>query len=78
MSEALPVIFFLHFGHSSGFKPDLVRVEIQYLLSLADDRDSLAGLTDVVTIDTVEDLGGRHHLIKADLCQKHSMTKFFQ
>ena len=24
MSEALPVIFFLHFGQSSGFKPNLV------------------------------------------------------
>ena len=31
---------------------------------------SLAGLADVVTIDTVEDLSGRHHLVKADLCQK--------
>ena len=24
MSEALPVIFFLHFGHSSWFKPNLI------------------------------------------------------
>ena len=34
--------------------------------------DPLAGLTDVVTVDTVEDLCGRHHLVEADLGQKQN------
>ena len=38
--------------------------------------DPLAGLTDVVTVDTVEDLCGRHHLVEADLGQKqHNFNK---
>ena len=31
---------------------------------------SLAGLTDVMPIAALEDLGGRHHLFKADLQRK--------
>ena len=30
MSEALPVILFLHFGHSKGFKPDLILFELKF------------------------------------------------
>ena len=32
--------------------------------------DSLAGLTNVVAVDTVEDLGGRRHLIQTNLQQR--------
>ena len=70
MSEALPVIFFLHFGHRGLVRPNLNCVEIILLNShLQDIGDSLAGLTNVVAVDTVEDLGGRRHLIKTNLQQ---------
>ena len=71
MSEALPVIFLLHFGHSGWFRPTLVtflQLQIWMLMNEALNlKVLLASLTNVMSIDTVEDLGRRRHLVKANL-----------
>ena len=66
MSVALPVIPFLHFGHTSRSRFDLNFILKYFILHLSKVQ-SLASFTDVVAIATLEDPGGRHHLIQANL-----------
>ena len=66
MSVALPVIPFLHFGHTNRSRFDL-KINLKYVPLHLSKVHSLANFTDVVAIATLEDPGWRHHLIQANL-----------
>ena len=66
MSVALPVIPVLHFGQTSCSRFDLNFI-LKYLTLHLSRVRLLASFTDVVAIATLEDPGGKHHLIKANL-----------